>query len=78
MKPIDMIRLYWRKNATLPPLPKAMELFHVDNPAVVTTLYDNRARHGLLQRVRGGYTVSEHLSSIPLSQWVRVEGEVMM
>ena len=68
MKPIDMIRLYWRKNATLPPLPKAMELFHVDNPTVVTTLYDNRARHGLLQRVRGEYMVSERLSRIPLSQ----------
>jgi hypothetical protein len=78
MKPIDMVRLYWRKNAALPPLPKAMELFHVDNPAVVTTLYDNRARHGLLKRVRGGYTVSEQLSSIPLSQSVRVEGEVIV
>lgn len=70
MKPIDMVRLYWRKNATLPPLPKAMELFHVDNPAVVTTLYDNRARHGLLQRVRGGYTVTDRLVSIPLSEKV--------
>ena len=73
MKPIDMIRLYWRKNAALPPLPKAMELFHVDNPAVVTTLYDNRARHGLLKRVRGGYEVSERLSRIPLSEKISME-----
>lgn len=68
MQKIDMLRLYRWKHQEIPPLPKAQQLFNVEDDQHVIDLYDERTSKGFLHKKKSDYIVTDRLIWIPLSQ----------